>query len=152
MPAGDLLPTSGEQYALEVRGFLAADSGFGSADWWIVQIDGLGDVIVRDQDTQLDLANGAVAATDTFGAVPLIFTLTCRTGSASTAEEAYADVAAAFAPGGDEELHLWVPGIGHIYYDGRCRGAVPKRQFMAGGVMFAQVTFMALNPIPTEVA
>lgn len=146
MAAGDLLPTSGEQYAIEVRGFLAADAGFGGADWYVKNVDSFGDEIVEDQDTGLDLTDGVVAATDTLGAVPLIFTLACGTGSASTAELAYLDVKAAFTKGTDEELHMYVPGVGHVYFVGRCRGSSPKRVFMAGGVMWAQVTFLATDP------
>lgn len=147
MPAGDLLPTSGEAFAVEARGFLA----YTGETWDIREIAGFGDVIVKQQDTSLDLSDGVVAATDSLDAVPLVFTLRCATGSASTAELAYLDVAEAFAPGPGDVLHMWVPGIGHVSFSGRYRGAVARRVSVPGGVMLAQATFLATDPTMTVV-
>lgn len=147
MPAGDLLPTSGEHFALELRGFLAAEG----ETWQFRDIAGLGDAVVRSQDTALALADGVVAATDTLDAVALVFTLVCNTGLASTAEVAYLDVAGAFTAGGEEELHLYVPGIGHVYFVGRARGSVARRVSVPSGVMLAQCTFLATSPTMVEV-
>lgn len=153
MPAGDRLPTSGDTFALEVNGFLAADNGFDGADWWIVgDLTGFGEITVRDQDTDLHGVNGAMAALDTIAKQPIIATLACNTGTASTAEAAYREAATAFTAGPDTELHIWAPDWGHVYYTGRGRGSVPRRINMASGVMFAQCTFMALDPTPVEVA
>lgn len=152
MPAGDQLPTSGESYAAEVNGLLLAPSkGWGDADWWLLDIAGLQDVDVRDQDTAYDLADGSAGAEDFDADGILVFTIACHTGSASTAELAIADVRAAFRRGVDCSAHLWVPGLEHVRLDGRTRGAKFKRLNMAKGVAQAQATFHALDPTIHEV-
>ena len=146
MPAGDLLPTSGDSFALELRLFLAADDGYGGALWWITDVAGFGDIAVRDQDVKADAANGAVGGSDYISEQPLVFTLASHTGSAAEAEAAYRLLRTAFLPGGDEWLHLWAPDWGHVKLEGRARGSVAKRKYQAQGVMFAQATFLALDP------
>ena len=148
MAAGDLLPTEGEDYAAEVNGLLLAPSkGWGGADWWLIDdIAGLQDVDVKDQDTSYDLADGSTAAEDFDTDGILVFTIACHTGSASTAELAIADVRAAFRRGTDTAAHLWVPGLEHVRFDGRTRGAKFKRLNMRAGVVQAQATFHALDP------
>lgn len=148
MPAGDQLPTTGESYAAEVNGLLLAPSkGWGGADWWLINdIAGLGDVDVRDQDTPYDLADGSAGAEDFDADAVLIFTIACHTTAASSAELAMADVREAFRRGTDCSAHLYVPGLGHVRFDGRTRGAKFKRLNMAKGVAQAQATFHALDP------
>lgn len=147
MAAGDLLPTTGEMYAAEVNSLLLAPSkGWGDADWWLIGVDGLFDATVRDQDTEFDLVDGAIGAVDTDGVSVIVFTLACHTGLASTAELAIADLRTAFRSGGDTAAHLWVPGPGHVRFDGRTRGAKFQRLNMAAGVAQAQATFHALDP------
>ena len=147
MAAGDQLPASGESYAAEVNGLLFAPSkGWGGATWWIIKLDGFGDVAVRNQDTDLDLADGAVGAVDTDAPALLGFTIACHTGAASTAELAIADVREAFRRGADAEAHLYVPGLGHVRLDGRTRGAKFERINMRAGVAQAQASFYALDP------
>lgn len=152
MVAGDLLPTEGEDYAAEVNGLLLAPfKGWGGATWWLLDIAGLQDVDVKDQDASYDLADGSAGAEDFDTDGILVFTIACHTGSASTAELAIADVRAAFRRGVDASAHLWVPGLEHVRFDGRTRGAKFKRINMRAGVAQAQATFHALDPTIHEV-
>lgn len=144
MPAGDLLPTSGEDYAAEARGLLIAKN-FGGADWWIRELSGLGDVDVADQDIDNPLVDGAIGTVDKVAAPLIVVSVMCATGLASTAELAAADLADAFTAGTDDELHLYVPGRGHVYLNGRYRGArVTNRQ--TGGAFQAIAQFLATDP------
>lgn len=152
MPAGDLLPTEGELYAAEVNELLLAPyKGFGDADWWITELTGFGDTAVKDQDVAFDGLDGGLAGPDYLTETALVFTVACNAGTASAGEAAYRTLRAAFLPGPDVELHLWAPDWGHIYLTGRTRGSVPKRVHMAKGILFAQATFIALDPTITEV-
>jgi len=150
MAAGDLLPTSGEVYAAELRLYLMADG----EDFAITGLSGLSGVRVKSRDTKLNAAAGAVGSSDFAEEWPLIINLRCATGSASTAELALVDLAEAWAPSTtDIELHLWVPGLEHIKVTGRPRDLDPDRvRPMASGIIKAQATFMVLNTLVEAVA
>ena len=149
MAAGDLLPTSGEHYAAELRAYLMADSEV----WKITGVSGIGSMRVKSADTSLDLANGSVAASDFLDAWPLIINMRCVTGSPSTAELALVDLGEAWAPSlTDLELHMWVPGREHIKVSGRPRDLDADRVFMPGGVMKAQATFFVVDAAVETVA
>lgn len=150
MPAGDLLPTSGEVYAAEIRAYLMADT----EDFAITAIVGLGGVRVKSRDTVLNAADGAVASSDFAQEWPLILNMRCATGLASTAELALVDLQEAWAPSAtDLELHLWVAGRGHIKVTGRPRDLDTDRvRPMASGVIKAQGTFLVLNTLVEDVA
>jgi len=150
MAAGDLLPTSGEVYAAELRLYLMAEA----EDFAITGMSGLSGVRVKSRDTKLNAAAGAVASSDFAEEWPLIINLRCATGSASTAELALVDLAEAWAPSTtDIELHLWVPGLEHIKVTGRPRDLDPDRvRPMASGIIKAQATFMVLNTLVEAVA
>ena len=144
MAAGDLLPTSGDTYAAELRAYLIADT----EDWKIKRMKGLGDTRVKARDTSLDTADGSVAAADYLEAFPLIFTLQCRTGDPGDAELAIVDLQDAWAPSTtDLELHLWVPGREHLKVTGRPRDLDVDRVFMPGGAVDAQATFLVLDAV-----
>jgi len=150
MAAGDLLPTSGEVYAAELRAYLMGPG----APFEITSIAGLTGVRVKSRDTKLNAAPGSVGSTDFADEWPLILNLRCATGLASTAELALVDLAEAWAPStSDLELHLWVAGRGHIFVTGRPRDLDPDRvRPMASGVIKAQGTFMVLNTLVEEAA
>lgn len=145
MPAGDLLPTSGEDYAAEARGLLIAARGFGDADWWIRDLSGFGDADVADQDVDNPLVDGTNATADKVSAPLIVLSVMCATGATSDAELAAADLTEAFTAGTDDVLHLYVPGRGHVYMNGRYRGAkVTSRQ--TGGAFQAVAQFLATDP------
>lgn len=150
MPAGDLLPTSGETYAAELRAYLMADT----EDFRITNVAGLGGRKVKARDTEFGAADGSEAATDYAAAWPLIIDLACAMGSAADAELALVDLADAWgASDVDLELHLWVPGREHIKVTGRPRDLDPVRvRPMASGVIRAQATFLVLDTLEEAVA
>lgn len=147
MPAGDLLPTSGETYAAELRAYLIADT----EDWKIKGFKGLGDNKVKTRDTDIDGADGAVAAADYLEAFPIILTMRCRpTGpnAPSAGELAIVDLQDAWAPSTtDLELHLWVPGREHLKVTGRPRDLEIDRVNPAIGAVDAQAVFQVLDAV-----
>ena len=144
MPAGDLLPTSGETYAAELRAYLIADT----EDWKIKGFKGLGDNKVKTRDTDIDGADGAVAAADYLEAFPLILTMRCRAGTPSAAELAIVDLQDAWAPSTtDLELHLWVPGREHLKVTGRPRDLEIDRVNPAIGAEDAQAVLQVLDAV-----
>jgi len=148
MPAGDLLPTSGDTYAAELRGYLMSDT----SDWVIRAVKGLGGLKIKSQDTPLDLGDGSVGASDFLDDWPLILNLQCKTGAPGSAELALVDLQEAWtASTTDLELHMWVPGLEHIKMLGRPRDLDPERVFMPGGIIAAQATFVAHDPAVTPV-
>lgn len=149
MAAGDDLPTSGEEYAAEARGLLIAKD-FGDAVWYIRDLSGLGDNDVDNQDVDNPRIAGTNGTVDKDTAPLLVLSLMCKTGLTSTAELAVVDLTTAFKAGDDDELHLYVPGRGHLAYDGRYRGSkVTSRK--PGGVFQAVAQFLATTPEPRTI-
>lgn len=107
---------------------------------------------VRDQDTELTLADGAVAATDTNPA--RLVTMPISTAQARlTVDEAFAAAAAlevAWSADEDKELHFQLGGV-HQYLTGRARGANIDMALVAQGVVRALVKFKAHDPAKHEV-
>lgn len=150
MAAGDLLPTSGETYAAELRAYLMAET----EDWRITDLKGLGGVKVKARDTGLDSADGSIAAADYLEDWPLIVNMRCSVGSASAAELAIVDLQDAWtASAEDLELHLWIPGREHLKVTGRPRDLeVDRIRPMSSGVAKAQAVFQVLNTLVEVVA
>lgn len=146
MPAGDLLPSTDDTYAVECNGHLIADAGFGSAVFFVKDLAGVGDYEVRDHDVQFGLVDGVRATTDTNAGPLIVVTAQCNTGAPGTAEAAYAAMAADWkASSTDTELHLMVPGLGHISYDGRTRGTVCRRVNPGVGYFMVTARFQAFG-------
>lgn len=142
MAAGDLLPTSGETYAAELRAYLMADT----ATFKIWRVGGLNGNKIKKRDTSIDGGVGAVGAADYLDAWVLSLWLRCSTGLPSTAELALVDLKEAWLPATEDlELHMWVPGLEHIKLLGRPDDLEPDRVFMPGGVITAQAMFRVLN-------
>lgn len=150
MAAGDLLPTSGETYAAELRAYLMADT----ADFAIFGVSGLGGKKIKARDTSFGAAAGSEGATDYADAWPLILNMRCVLGSASAAELALVDLQTAWAESDEDiELHLWVPGREHIKVTGRPRDLDPDRvKPMSSGVIRVQARFDVLNTLEESVA
>lgn len=153
MPAGDMLPDdTATEYAIEVNGWLAAADGFGDADFAVFSIDGLGGAEVEGQDIPWSLGDGSRATVDVNRSPLLAFGIRCKTGTVGTAETALRLAQTAWkAQAEDVELHIRIPGFGHVYYVGRTRGLNPVRVFPAGGIFTATVSFLATDPTETIV-
>lgn len=142
MPAGDLLPTSGDTYAAEIRAYLMADT----ADFKIRKVAGLGGNKIKTRFASLDANDGSVGSTSFLEDWPLLLTLQCNTGSPGTAELALMDLQTAWtAADEDVELHMWAPGWEHIKMIGQPIDLDPDRIFMPGGIIRAQATFQVLD-------
>ena len=147
MPAGDLLPTSGDCYAAQIGDYLFADDGFGGADWWINELDGFGDQDPKTKDMPYALTHGSKATVDLLDDMAIVFTLRCDAGTPGAGELAFKALCEAWFPTSvDQELHLWVPGRGHCMVTGRTRPVKGTRLFMAKGKWLAVATFIATDP------
>lgn len=143
MPAGDLITAD---YQFELDGVLY---GAGASTWDNDEMPWTGffGLEVRDQDTELNLVDGGVAASDTNPS--RVVTMPISTARALlTPEEAFAAADAlevAWSADGDKELHFQLGGS-HQYLLGRARGASIDVSLVAQGVVRALVKFKANDP------
>ncbi len=145
MAAGDLITAN---YQHEVNLYLVGDDD----PWSVDNVTGWVGRQVIDQDTKLDLADGAVAATDTRSARVIVLDLYCTLTDDADVFEAIADLETAWAIGGDVELHAQLPYHGHIKATGRCRDlVVADLRNAPWGRVEAQATFVAHDPAVTPV-
>lgn len=123
MPAGDLLSGDAADWQAELNGVLMGDLTdykFGE-----LGIEGLGVPAAKSNDTDLVGQDGAYAAPDFMGVRALLIHLTVG-ATALNAADGFAQLATlnpAWEPvTADVELHLQLPGLGHIKFVGRPRG------------------------------
>jgi hypothetical protein len=150
MTDGDLLPTSGNKYAAEIRDTLMGQPG---SVWHVNKLVGPGTVKVRRSSGDNGLGHGSSNGLDFLDDIPYIIDMYCKTGDAASAELAVDALAEAWAPAeGLEDLRLdvYTPGRGHTAVLGRSEGIDPIREFPQGGLIRVQATFIATNPIPIE--
>lgn len=148
MPAGDML--TGAFWEHEINGYLIGDDN----PWNVDSVNGWIGHTVRDQDTALDLADGAVAATDTEGVKVVTLSIYTNLGTDSDSDtmEAFADLEAAWTIGADVELHATLPYYGHVYVVGRCRDLTPPDlRDVPSGRIEVQAMFVAHDPTVTVV-
>lgn len=148
MPAGDMIT---DDYQFEVDGVLYG-AGAGTWDNDEMPWTGFFGSDVRDQDTELDLVDGGVAATDTNPSKVLTMPIsTARTRL--TEAEAFAAARAlevAWSADEDTELHFQLGGV-HEVFEGRKRGATIDLTYVTQGVVRALVKFKANDPTRTTV-
>lgn len=150
MPAGDLLTAD---YQVEIRGlltgvgtnFLIGDEG----------ISGLGDVDVKSSDTDLAHADGVYLGRDHNGprtiTVPYLIR---KPGDPATAGSLfYGTLRPAWikSEATDLELHLRLPGVGHLKAVGRPRGLVSDLTRQKFGLIRAFATFYCGDPTLTVI-
>lgn len=154
MPAGDLIEArpSTDWPLVELRATL-----MGKGTGYLIGPPGIRGLGVKVKDADIDLAHdrGDHAAEDYEG--PLQITVPLLIGSN---ESTAADAASGFvamravwtASASDLELHLQLPGWGHIYVTGRPRGLDDDLVELEGGVVAALAHFKANDPTITVVA
>lgn len=146
MAAGDLLTAN---YHHEVNGYLIGDDD----PWSVDNVTGWVGSTVKSADTVLDLADGAVASTDTVAARLITLNLYCTLTNDDAVFSAIADLETAWTVGGDVELHAQLPHYGHVKVTGRCRDVtVADLRTVPHGRVEVQAVFFAANPTITEVA
>jgi len=144
MPAGDLITTD---YQLEINALLL---GAGT-DYQVdpTGVTGLGLPQTKTADTAYDGRDGSAGSTD-FLDVRIISVPIRILGE--TPEAAYDDFLAllgAWAPARDAvdvELHIQLPGLGHIYFNGRPRGVTEDLSQLKNSDIGALCRFDALDP------
>lgn len=145
MAAGDLITAN---YQHEVNNYLIGDDD----PWSVDNVTGWVGRQVIDQDTKLDLVDGAVAATDTRSARVIVLDLYCTLSNDDAVFEAIAGLEVAWAIGGDVQLHAQIPYLGHVYVTGRCRDlVVADLRGAPHGRVEVQATFVAHDPTISEV-
>lgn len=150
MPAGDLITVTDDRYEVELRGWLAGAKG--TTDWWVRDLAGYGEVEVVDQDVpNQGPVDGTTPTVDRVAPPLIVITLLCSEVDAAGAEPTKAAVQAAFTAGATEELHLNVPGDGHVYLVGRARGVKFQRTNVGVGQLIATAQFLATDPTIYEV-
>lgn len=146
MAAGDLLAAN---YHHEIRLYLIGDDD----PWSLDNVTGWVGKSVKAHDTELDLVDGSVAATDVDTARVITLNLYCTLANDDAVFEAIADLETAWATGTDVELHAQLPFFGHVKVTGRCRDlAVADLRTVPHGRVEVQAVFVANDPTITEVA
>lgn len=146
MPAGDLLAAN---YQHEIAGYLIGDDD----PWSIDNVTGWVGKSVKAHDTELDIADGSVAAVDVLTARTITLNLYCTLASDDAVFEAIDGLETAWAHGTDVELHAQLPFKGHVKVLGRPRDlAVADLRSVPFGRVEAQAVFIANDPTITEVA
>lgn len=147
MPAGDLLT---DDYQVELRGLLM---GVGT----IYQIgeegiDGLGNPKAKTADADLDGQHGAFGSPDYMDVRVILIPLTILEDSAADAFNALKLLSIAWEPVvEDVQLHLQLPGWGHIYFLGRPRSLDADTRYVKAGEVACIAEFHALDPEAIEV-
>lgn len=146
MPAGDLLTAN---YQHEIAGYLIGDDD----PWSVDNVTGWVGKSIKAHDTELDLVDGSVAATDVQTAKTIILNLYCTLASDDAVFEAIDGLETAWAHGADVELHAQLPFHGHVKVTGRPRDlAVADLRSAPFGRVEAQAVFIANDPTITVVA
>lgn len=151
MPAGDiiddLVTASYPGYAAECNAYVIADDGAEGADWYLRGLDGFGGADIEGRDIDLSLSPGVRATTDRETAPLLALTVQVNAGSAGAAETALAELTTAWRSlTADTQLHLLIPGRGHVYMVGRPRSVRANRVNPAAGIFTAVASFLATDP------
>lgn len=114
------MPTPSADYQASLRGLLM---GAGTPYLFGVGgIDGLGNPSAKTADVQLDGRNGEYASPDYLDVRPLLLHLEIVKDTDEDAFTALELLNAAWLPSTSNiNLHIQLPGIGHVYYIGRPR-------------------------------
>lgn len=151
MPAGDLLAAD---YQVEIRGLLTGDG----TDYDLGErgIEGLDELPVDDSgDVPLDEEDGAHLGQDHTGprTVTVDYLITVPGDPAGAGALYFEDLRPAWAKSTstDLELHLQLPGFGHLMFTGRPRGLLADLTRQKHGLIRAFATFHCGDPTITVV-
>ncbi len=156
MPAGDLITAAGDVLAAELQGVLVGGTGAVIAP---PGIGGVGEPTPKSQDVALNHADGAYGGPDYRSPKVITVPILIEEPTAAAAMAVFDTLMTAWAPTTtDVELHLRLPGWGHVKYLGRPRGLAEDFSLMPEGVINCMGTFVALSParlsafVPTSIA
>lgn len=139
--AGELLTQDGQVEWFGI--LLGAGTDYIVAD---AGITGLGVPEPRTTDVPLDHADGAWLGRD-YASTRVITIPVDMVGTATHAAALYRQLAAAWAPTSTNgELHLRLPGFGHLWVAGRPRGLTDDLSKLHTGHVAALATFMCGDP------
>lgn len=144
MPDGDLIT---DDWQVEIRGLLT-----GRGTTWRLgpkRIKGLGIANVKTADVDLDGQDGTFGSPDYRGTRVLFVDYVINAATVDAAYDAFATLAAAWVPAtANIQLHMRLPGFGHIYFTGRPRGLEDQSEDrrLLGGVLPCVAEFHALDP------
>jgi hypothetical protein len=140
------MPTPSADYQASISGLLM---GAGTAyEFGTAGISGLGNPKAKTADVPLDMADGAFGAPDYLDVRTLLLHLEIMEADAGAAFDALATLATAWRPTtADIDLHIQLPGWGHIYYVGRPRSLDDDCTLVRSGLITAIGEFVALDPI-----
>lgn len=139
------MPTPTENYQASIRGVLMGvdtDFIFGEAG-----ISGLGNPRSKTADVQLDGQDGTYASPEYMDVRTVLVPLEISEATEAAAWNALKALKIAWMPStSDLELHLQLPGWGHIYYLGRPRGLDDDCRNALEGCISCIGEFVATDP------
>lgn len=107
-------------------------------------IGGLGLPPIEDADRSHDHADGISAGRDYYGPRTITIPVLTHGDTDEIAAANFIDLCTAWervTDGVDIELHLQLPGWGHVYVSGRPRGLIEDAEPLRGGVIASLCTF-----------
>lgn len=139
------MPTPTQDYQASIDGFLMGTGTayvFGTGG-----IDGLGNPPAKTADVPLDGTDGIYASPDYMDARTLLMHLEILEDTDAEAFDALKLLKIAWFPvTADVELHIQLPGWGHIYYIGRPRALDDHCEDAPNGRIWCEAEFLATDP------
>lgn len=111
-------------------------------------VSGVGEPPPKTNDVDLKHGDGAYAGTDRKSPRIITIPFVVLGTSPSNAMDNFETLAAAWVPGGDVTLELYLPGK-HFTVSGRARGLIEDLRRLKASVVDCVGTFHALNPTMT---
>ena len=111
-------------------------------------VSGIGVPVPKTNDVNLAHDDGAYAGTDLQGVRIITIPFVVLGSSPSDAMDNFETLAAAWAPGGDETLELYLPGK-HFTCVGRPRGLIEDLRRLKQSMVDCIGTFVCLDPTLT---
>lgn len=147
MPAGDLITAD---FQVELQGVLMGNGAISIAER---QLSGLGNPSAKTADVDLANATGAYGSPDYLPARVITIPMSVQATTPSGAWNLFRSLVTAWSPvAADVQMHVRLPGLGHVYYSGRPRALSDDLSDLYLGWIYCLGTFVALNPVSTYAA